>query len=356
MEFDPVLDAMEIAGHETVAFGRDSETDLSAIVAIHSTRLGPALGGVRMLPYPTEGDALVDVLRLSQGMTFKAAAAGLDLGGGKAVIIGDPTTDKTPPLLEAFGALVERLGGDYITAEDVGTTVEDLVEVAGATRWVTGLPRAMGGSGDPSPMTARGVVAAMRAVASHRWGDDDLAVRSVAVQGVGKVGSGVAALLAQAGATVTVSDVDRDRAHAVAETTGATVSEPEEILTVPCDILAPCALGAVLDDDSIRRLRCAAVVGAANNQLALPSHAEALAAAGILYAPDYVANAGGIVNISVELRDEGYDAEDAARRVDAIEATMGTVLDDAARGGVTPDAAARRRARSRLRPPQAVAS
>jgi leucine dehydrogenase len=231
-------------------------------------------------------------------MTLKAAAAGLDLGGGKAVIIGDPEVDRSEPLLEAYGRVVETLGGAYITAEDVGTTVEDMAVVARTTAHVKGLPIEEGGSGDPSPMTARGVFASMRAVAAHLWGDPVLVGRTVAIQGVGKVGAALAEMLAGTGADLIVADVDSEKCADVAKRTGAVTVDPEKILEVPCDILAPCALGGALSGESIPRLECRTVVGSANNQLATRDDAARPAAAGILYAPDFVVNAGGIVNIS----------------------------------------------------------
>lgn len=351
MDAEPVggvLEGMVAGGHELVAHGIDPSSGLMAIVAIHSTRLGPALGGTRFQRYPDEASALTDALRLSEGMTLKAAAAGLDLGGGKAVIVGDPAL-AGPDLWAAYGRMVDRLGGAYITAEDVGTTVADMVEVRRHTRWVTGLPIDQGGSGDPSPMTARGVRAAMTAAAEHLWGTADLGGRRVAIQGVGKVGSGLARLLAADGAEVVVADARTDVARSVADAAGATVADPDEVLFADVDIVAPCALGAVLSPTTIPRLRCAAVVGSANNQLAHEGDAKLLADAGILYAPDFVANAGGIINIASEI-DGGYDAEAAARRVDGIHDTMVAIFERADRDHTTPHAAAVAVATDRLDP------
>ena len=339
---------MTDGGHETVLHAVDRPTGLQAIVAIHSTVLGPALGGTRFYPYPDEDSALTDVLRLSSGMTLKAAAAGLDLGGGKAVIIGDSDVLGTEALFEAYGRVVDSLGGRYITAEDVGTTVEDMAVVARRTRHVKGLPLDMGGSGDPSPMTARGVHVSMRAVAAHLWGSPSLAGRRVAVQGVGKVGAALVELLAADGADVIVADVDRDSLEEVVAATGATVVAPEAILSASCDILAPCALGAVLSASTIPDLRCAAIVGSANNQLATRDDAVRLADVGILYAPDFVANAGGIVNISVELEGDGYSQARAADRVDRIFGRMTEILDVARADAITPLAAAERLANQRI--------
>ncbi len=337
---------MTAGGHEVVLHGHDAASGLEAIIAVHSTKLGPSLGGTRFFPYPDEVTALTDALRLSEGMTLKAAAAGLDLGGGKAVIIGDPSL-AGPELWAAYGRLVDRLGGSYITAEDVGTSVENMAEVHRHTQWVCGLPTSEGGSGDPSPMTARGVRAAMTASAEHLWGTSDLAGRVIAIQGVGKVGGALARLLADDGAKLVVADARRKAAESVATDTGATVVAPDEVLFIEADIVAPCALGAVLSDETVPRLRCQAVVGSANNQLAHEAEAEALAARDILYAPDFLVNAGGIVNITTEL-DGAYDPVEATRRVDGIHDTMVSVLARADRDGITPEAAAIALARSRL--------
>ncbi len=263
-----VFDAIGLDTHEEVLFGYDRVSGLRSIIAIHSTSLGPALGGTRFFAYPDEESALVDVLRLSKGMSYKSAAAGLDLGGGKAVIIGDPGEIKTERLLRAYGDVVDSLGGRYITAEDVGTTTADMAMIRRQTRWVAGLPLEDGGSGDPSPATARGVVAAMRAVADRLWGSVDLYGRTVAVQGVGKVGSDLVARLAGLGADIVVADVNPLATDSVAMEHRVKVVELDDIYEVECDIFAPCAMGGSLDADTIPRLSCAAVVGSANNQLA----------------------------------------------------------------------------------------
>jgi len=343
-----VLGAMSEGGHELVVHATDEASGLRAIVAIHSTVLGPALGGTRFYPYPDEASALTDVLRLSSGMTLKAAAAGLDLGGGKAVIIGDPGADRSDALLEAYGRVVETLGGAYVTAEDVGTTVEDMAVVARSTTHVKGLPIEQGGSGDPSPMTARGVVASMRAVAAYLWDDPALAGHTVAIQGVGKVGAALAEMLADGGANLIVADVDTERCGEVAERTGALAVDPEKILQVRCDVFAPCALGGALSAESIPRLECQSVVGSANNQLATREDAGRLAEAGILYAPDFVVNAGGIVNISVELDPDPYSAARASERVDRIFDRITEILDAARADAVTPLSAAERLAYERI--------
>lgn len=343
-----VLGAMRGGGHELVVHAVDEASGLRAIVAIHSTVLGPALGGTRFFPYPDENAALTDVLRLSSGMTLKAAAAGLDLGGGKAVVIGDPDIDRTVALLEAYGRVVDSLGGRYVTAEDVGTTVADMAVVARQTRHVKGLPKADGGSGDPSPMTARGVHASMRAVGVELWGEPSLAGRTVAVQGVGKVGASLAGMLAASDVDLVISDVDPASTEEVAGRLGARVVPAGDLLTTPCDILAPCALGGVLTQSTIPALRCAAVVGSANNQLGTRSDADRLAAAGVLYAPDFVVNAGGIANISVEIEAGSYSEERATARVDRIFDRLREILDTARSRQVTPLDAAEGLAYERL--------
>lgn len=327
MTGDGVFTAIDGSGHEVVLFGHDKVTGLRAVIAVHSTVLGPALGGTRFYPYVSETAALADVLRLSRAMSYKAAAAGLDLGGGKAVILGDPAQDKSEQLLRAYGRLVDSLGGRYITAEDVGTTVADLEMVHRETTHVAGLPVEAGGSGDPSPATAAGVAAAMRAAAGHLWADPDLAGRRITIVGVGKVGAALAGILAEAGCEVVVADVDARAVDAVTQRWGVKSVDVREAPFVDCDILAPCALGAVLNRDTVPGLRCRAVVGAANNQLEQPDDAARLQARGIVYAPDFVVNAGGLINISEELH--GYCPDRAASRVQRILETTLAVLDAA---------------------------
>lgn len=341
-----VFESIGDDAHEEVLFGYDPVSGLKTIIAIHSTALGPALGGTRFFAYPDEQAALADVLRLSKAMSYKAAAAGLDLGGGKAVIIGDPAELKSERLLRAYGRTIDSLGGRYITAEDVGTTVADMMVIATETKWVTGIPTEHGGSGDPSPATARGVVAAMRAVARRLWGDEDLSGRTVAVQGVGKVGSSIVERVVKAGGSAVVADTSAAALEAASRAYGATVVGIDEIFDVECDIFAPSAMGGALNADTIPRLRCAAVVGSANNQLATPADAERLAERGILYAPDFVVNAGGIINITEELR--GYSWERAAVAVDRIAANLETVLDTAEARGIDTHQAAVEVARERI--------
>ena len=338
-----------VAGdHEQVVLCNHPETGLRAIVAIHSTQLGPALGGTRFRPYPSDAEALDDVLRLSRAMTYKAAVAGLDMGGGKAVIIGDPATTRTEGLIRAYGRFLDGLGGRYLTAEDVGTTSADMDLISTETRYVTGVSEARGGSGDPSPATAFGVHHAMRAVAEHLWGNPELAGRRVVVNGVGKVGSALVGHLVADGAVVTVADIRSEAVDALVAAHGVAVARPEDAHAVECDIYAPCALGGALRADTIPALRCAAVVGAANNQLADPTCADGMRDAGVLYAPDYVVNAGGIINIAQEQAPGGYDRTTAYAQVARVADTVRTVLRTADEEGVTTATAADRLAERRL--------
>lgn len=333
-----VFEAIGSETHEEVLFGVDPVSGLKAIIAVHDTSLGPALGGTRFFPYPDEDAALADVLQLAKAMTYKAAAAGLDLGGGKAVIIGDPTEMKSERLLRAYGRLVDSLHGRYITAEDVGTTTDDMVVIAKETEWVTGLPEHHGGSGDPSPATARGIKAAMGAVADHLWGSADLSERTIAVQGVGKVGMNLVDRLTKAGAATIVADVDPVAVDTAVRLHGSSAVGTDEIFGVECDIFAPCAMGNALNERTIPQLNCRAVVGSANNQLATDEDADRLAARGILYAPDFVVNAGGIINIAEEIA--GYSWQRAADHLDDIANTVAGILDTAQERGVNPQEAA----------------
>jgi glutamate dehydrogenase/leucine dehydrogenase len=333
-------------GHEQVVFCSDPGSGLRAIIAIHSTALGPALGGTRFYPFPTEAAALEDVLRLARGMTYKAAAAGLDLGGGKAVVIGDPARDKTEPMLRAYARFVDALGGRYVTAEDVGTTQADMDLIRRETPFVTGVSRSLGGSGDPSAATAFGLFCALRAVAKHLWGEASLTGRHVAVQGVGKVGANLVRHLVEDRCRVTISDVNADAVARVAHDFDVDTAPADKIHAVECDVFSPCALGATLNAQTIPELRCAAVAGSANNQLAVPEDAERLAAAGVLYAPDYIVNAGGVVNIAEELR--GYHRERAYGNVRMIYDTTLKVIDESVATGVTTATAADRLAEARI--------
>ncbi len=341
-----VFEEIVTHGHEAVHFGHDQASGLRCIVAIHSTALGPSLGGTRFYPYATDDEALTDVLRLSRGMTYKAACAGIMQGGGKAVIIGNPKTHGTDALFEAYGRFVESLSGRYITAEDVGTTVENMHVVATQTSYVTGLPHEDGGSGDPSPATARGVIAAMRAVSQRLWGTDDLRGRRVAIKGIGKVGMSLAERLHDRGAELIVADVNNDATSHAESALGAKVVSVEEIHTTDCDIFAPCALGADLNASSIPQLGCRAIAGSANNQLHTDEDADRIAERGILYAPDYVVNAGGIINIAAEAG--GYSTDKAAAMIDRIFDNMTEVFERADRSGANTHQAAEAMAEERI--------
>ncbi len=324
--------------YEQLVFCHDKATGLRAIVAIHDTTLGPALGGCRMYPYAGEDEAIVDVLRLARGMTYKAAASGLNLGGGKSVIIGDPHTDKSEALFRSFGRYIETLGGRYIVAEDVGTSTEDANFIRVETSHVVGVDVTRGGSGDPSPLTALGVLQGMRACVEEVFGTTSLEGRVVAVQGAGHVGYYLCRLLHQEGANLIVTDVHEAALERVVREFGAKAVEPDEILTIPCDIFAPCALGAVLDDVTIPTLRCRIVAGSANNVLAESGHGEDLSERGILYAPDYVVNAGGLINVADEL--EGYNERRATKRVMRIEDRIRLIIAISKRDGVPTNVAA----------------
>ena len=297
-----VFTTMEKTAHEQVLFCRDHSTKLKAIIAIHSTILGPALGGCRMWDYENEEDALKDVLRLSRGMTYKAALAGLPLGGGKSVILGDPETYKNKDLLRSFGRYVDRLGGSYITAQDVSITSDDLLHIRQGTKYVVGLPVEAGGLGSPSPMTALGVFSGIRAAVKHRFGKDSLRGVRVAVQGYGNVGTKLCQLLHKEGVRLWVNDIDTRKEKKAADTYDAQIVDGDALLSAEVDVLSPCALGGLLDDRTIPKLRAKIVAGGANNQLAIEDkHGEMLRQRGILYAPDYIINAGGLIGVSYEL-------------------------------------------------------
>ena len=334
--------------HEDLVLHRGSRSGRYVIVAVHSTALGPALGGVRLWHYPSTTDGIRDALRLARGMTLKAAAAGLDLGGGKGVICGPeqpPTGRERRDLLLDFGDLVDSLEGRYLTAEDVGISPPDLVAIRERTEHVTGLPADHGGSGDPSPFTAIGVEAAMRACVRARFGSPELAGRRIVIAGMGHVGAKLAARLVEHGAEVAVSDIDpakRGPAHEL----GAEWLEPTQVMVAECDILAPCALGGAIDAASLPLLRCGIVCGCANNQLADDALAEHLAERGILYAPDFVVNAGGLIHVYREIR--GYSEEHARELALGIEVNLDDVFATSAEDSVTPLAAARALALERL--------
>ncbi|MFI5149629.1 MAG: Glu/Leu/Phe/Val dehydrogenase [Bacteroidia bacterium] len=312
-----VLGPMSAFNHEQVVFCNDNETGLKSIIAIHNTVLGPALGGTRMWVYKSESEALKDVLRLSRGMTYKSACAGINLGGGKAVIIGDSKTQKTEALLRRFGKFVNSLGGKYITAEDVGMGTRDMELIHMETDHVTGLPESMGGSGDPSPVTAYGVFLGMKASAKERWGSDSLSGKKVAVQGIGHVGESLVRQLVKEGCKVTICDINEEKVKLLVKELNIAAVTLDEIYDVDMDIYAPCALGATLNSETLSRLKCAVICGAANNQLADETvHGVELIQKGMLYAPDYVVNAGGIINVYYEL--EGYNRQRAMAHAENI--------------------------------------
>jgi leucine dehydrogenase len=345
---DPPLISLD---HEELVIRKGRRTGVYTIVAVHSTTLGPALGGCRMWRYASSADAARDALRLSRAMTYKASVAGLNLGGGKGVIgveagMAPRGRFRTEMLLD-FADTVGTLDGRYITAEDVGTSARDMAVIARQTKFVTGLSRSKGGSGDPSPLTAMGVEAAMRACVERRFGSRDLKGRSVSVVGAGRVGLNVAKRLSKAGAQLIVADIDESKREQVEKLPKARWADSSTALLADVDVLAPAALGGAIDEVTVERIRCQVVCGAANNQLAHEGLADDLAAKGILYAPDFIANAGGLINVASEV--EGYDAERVRGRVLGIEQTMARVLEEADSAGVTPLAAAYRLARKRLR-------
>ncbi|KXG78604.1 Leucine dehydrogenase [Fervidicola ferrireducens] len=329
MEIFKVIGEM---GHEEVVFCNDPESGLKAIIAVHNTNLGPALGGCRMWSYDSEEDAIRDVLRLSRGMTYKNAMMNLPLGGGKSVIIGDPRKDKSEKLFRAFGKFVNSLGGKYITAEDVGTCPEDMRYVAQETSYVAGLD---GKSGDPSPITAFGVFLGIKACCEWVYGNDDLKGKVVAIQGLGHVGMELVRLLTEAGAKLVVTDIYSDRIDEAKEKYGVEAVDPDKIFDVACDIFAPCALGAVINENTVDRLRCKIVAGAANNQLKDESFAERLAKRGILYAPDYVINGGGVINVSIEVSGEIYSRELVNEKLKIIPKRLKEVFEFAEKEKVT---------------------
>ncbi len=343
-----IFDLREFDAHEQVVFGHDAATGMKAIIAIHSTTLGPAAGGCRMWPYASTAEAVADVLRLSRGMSYKNAMANLRFGGGKAVLIADAKKSKSPELFEAFGRFVDSLGGRYVTAEDVGTTTADMASVARSTRFVAGLGRAPGeAGGDPGPKTALGVYLGIKAAVKFRLGQDELSGLSVAVQGVGGVGYHLCRMLAADGARLFVADVRPAAVQRVVEEFKATALPVEDILAAEVDVLSPCALGAVLNAASFPRLRARVVAGAANNQLAQGQDGSALSAAGILYAPDYVINAGGIISVAREYYGGATEAQVIAD-IQGIPARLTEIFERARRENRTTNAVADQMARERL--------
>ncbi|MCW8906901.1 MAG: amino acid dehydrogenase [Sedimenticola sp.] len=319
----------EFDNHEQVVFCHDAASGLKAIIAIHNTNRGPALGGCRMYPYASEAEALNDVLRLSRGMTYKSALADLPLGGGKSVIIGDPRKQKTPALMRAMGTAVERLAGRYIVAEDSGTSVADMQQIGQMTRHVSGIADKYDSqgnrrSGDPSPMTAHGVFVGIRSSVRHQLGRSDLQGIRVAIQGVGNVGQHLARELHRAGAELWVSDINSEAVERMVDELGAIPVSGKEVVNLDVDVFAPCALGAVLNDETIPRLQARVVAGAANNQLEESRHGQMLAERGILYAPDYVINAGGVIDVCYEGRDIGQS--EVLHKVNAIGDTLDEIF------------------------------
>lgn len=342
-----VFEELERRGHEQVVFCNEPKAGLRAIIAIHNTSLGPALGGARMWTYATTDEALRDVLRLSRGMTYKAAIAGLNLGGGKAVIIGDPNKDKTEALFRTYGRFVEGLAGRYITAEDVGTTVREMEWVRMETKYVTGISRALGGSGDPSPVTAFGVFVGMKSSCKEVFGSDSLKGRKVIVQGAGNVASYLCRHLAKEGARIFVTDIFEEKAKALAKSVKATYVKPEKIFSIPGDIFAPCALGGILNDETIPRLKVRIVAGGANNQLLdEKKHIQMLIDRKILYAPDYAINAGGLMNVANEL--EGYREERALKQAEGIYDILQAVFTMARQEKIPTSQAANKLAEARI--------
>lgn len=344
-----LLEYMERHGHEHFSACTNLDAGLRAFIAVHNTTLGPALGGVRIWPHPSEDAAMMDVLRLSRAMTYKSAAAGLNFGGGKGLIIADPSTDKTKALMGAFGRFVDTLGGRYITTEDVGMTPQDVTWIAEETSHVTGLPLSEGGSGDPSGMTGFGVYQGMRACAKAVWGTESMAGRVVAIQGFGHTATALAHELLnnEEGITLLVSDINKSAISRAKEHKRIQVIDSQDIYSVPCDIFAPCALGGILNNETIPQLKCRIVCGSANNQLLDEEHGEILEKHDILYAPDYIVNAGGVINISCEVNSNYLEAS-AKEKTSRIYYTLQEVLKISNRQGITTAQAAEKLAEERI--------
>lgn len=338
-----IFDLMQEHDYEQLVFCQDKATGLKAIIAIHDTTLGPALGGTRIWDYETEEEAIVDALRLARGMTLKNSAAGLNLGGGKTVIMGDPQKIKSEAFFRAFGRYVEGLSGRYITAEDMNSTTQDMAWINDETDYVVGLE---GKSGNPSPVTAFGVFRGIQAACNEVFGSDDLTGKVVAVQGAGAVGYTVCKHLHEAGAKIVVTDIRKESIQRIVDDFGATAVEPDEIYGVECDVFAPCAMGAVINDFTIDKLKCKIVGGSANNQLAEDKHGEMLDQRGILYVPDFVINGGGVINVYEEIK--GYNEERALSRAGAIYDTCKKIFAIAKEEGITTAEAADRMANQRI--------
>lgn len=346
-KMDPVFGQLSFDNHEQIVFCHDKDTGLKAIIGIHNTVLGPALGGTRMWKYNNEWEALNDVLRLSRGMTYKSAISGLNLGGGKAVIIGDAKTDKNPELMRKFGEFVNSLSGKYITAEDVGMVTADMDTVRDVTPYVTGISEARGGSGNPSPVTAYGVYMGMKAAAKYQFGSDNLAGKKVLVQGIGHVGETLVSHLCNEGALVQIVDLSEQRLEEVSKKYGASIFTGEDLYSADVDIYAPCALGATINDDTVYRIKAKVIAGAANNQLANENvHGPILQERGIVYAPDFLINAGGIINVYGEIAN--YGKEEAMRRTENIYNTTLEIFDYAVKNNLTTQKAAMAIAENRI--------
>ncbi|MCM3738785.1 leucine dehydrogenase [Oceanobacillus luteolus] len=342
-----IFNVMGKYDYEQLILCQDKASGLKAIIAIHDTTLGPALGGTRMWTYDSEEAAIEDALRLAKGMTYKNAAAGLDLGGGKTVIIGDPRKDKNPEMFRAFGRYIQGLGGRYITAEDVGTTTEDMDLIHLETEYVTGIsPNTPGAAGNPSPVTAYGVYQGMKATAKEAFGSDSLEGKIIAVQGVGNVAYALCEYLHNEGAELIVTDINEDSVKRAVENFGAKAVGPNEIYRVDCDIFAPCALGAIINDETLPQFKAKVIAGSANNQLAEDRHGDALHEMGIIYAPDYVINAGGVINVADELA--GYNKERALKKVGIIYSNLERVYEISKRDNVPTYVAADRMAEERI--------
>ncbi|MBN3556044.1 branched-chain amino acid dehydrogenase [Fictibacillus nanhaiensis] len=337
---------METYDYEQMVICQDKQSGLKAIICIHDTTLGPALGGTRMWTYETEDAAIEDALRLAKGMTYKNAAAGLNLGGGKTVIIGDPKKDKNEEMFRAFGRYIQGLNGRYITAEDVGTTVEDMDLIYQETQFVTGVSPAFGSSGNPSPVTAYGVYRGMKAAAMEAFGTDSLEGKVIAVQGVGHVAYTLCKHLHEEGASLIVTDINKEAVQRAVTDFGAKAVEIDEIYSVDCDIFAPCALGAIINDDTIPQIKAKVIAGAANNQLKETRHGDAIHEMGIVYAPDYVINAGGVINVADELN--GYNRDRAMKKVETIYDNIASVIEISKRDNIPTYLAADRLAEERI--------
>ena len=343
----PVFGQLSFDNHEQVVFCQDKDTGLKAIIGVHNTILGPALGGTRMYDYASEWDALNDVLRLSRGMTYKAAITGLNLGGGKAVIIGDPKKIKTPELMTRFGKFVHTLGGKYYTAEDVGMETSDMDTVREVTPYVTGISEAKGGAGNPSPVTAYGVYMGMKAATKFAYGNDALAGKRILVQGIGHVGEELVRLAAEEDAKVIIADINEERLQEVSKKYGAEIYRGEDLYAETADIYAPCALGATVNDDTINKLKVKVIAGAANNQLANENiHGPLLQKKGIVYAPDFLINAGGIINVYAEI--EGYGREEIKSKTENIYNTTLDILNKSKAMNITANASAMSIAEDRI--------